>query len=84
MNRIALMYLAAVSMIAAPQNGAVPAGNPANGKVLFTKIGCFQCHGYAGQGGRAGASLVPMALKEAVAVVRSGQPALLDVWTQPR
>jgi thiamine pyrophosphate-dependent acetolactate synthase large subunit-like protein len=24
------------------------------------------------------------ALKEAVAVVRSGQPALLDVWTQPR
>ena len=24
------------------------------------------------------------ALKEAVAVVKSGQPALLNVWTQPR
>jgi thiamine pyrophosphate-dependent acetolactate synthase large subunit-like protein len=29
------------------------------------------------------AQLAP-ALKEAVAVVKSGQPALLDVWTQPR
>jgi thiamine pyrophosphate-dependent acetolactate synthase large subunit-like protein len=29
------------------------------------------------------ADLAP-ALKEAVAVVRSGQPALLNVWTQPR
>ena len=58
MNKILVLCLAAVSMIAAQ-----PAGNVANGKVLFTKIGCFQCHGYAGQGGRAGASLVPMALK---------------------
>ena len=24
------------------------------------------------------------ALKEAIAVVKSGQPALLNVWTQPR
>jgi acetolactate synthase-1/2/3 large subunit len=29
-------------------------------------------------------ALLGPALKEAVAVVRSGQPALLDVWTQPR
>jgi acetolactate synthase I/II/III large subunit len=29
------------------------------------------------------ADLAP-AIKEAVAVVKSGQPALLNVWTQPR
>ena len=38
-------------------------GDAATGKILFTKIGCFQCHGYAGQGGRAGARLVPTQLK---------------------
>ena len=29
-------------------------------------------------------ALLASALKEAVAVVKSGQPALLNVWTQPR
>jgi ubiquinol-cytochrome c reductase cytochrome c subunit len=33
-----------------------------DGKVLFTKIGCFECHGYVGQGGAAGARIAPMAL----------------------
>jgi hypothetical protein len=28
--------------------------------------------------------LLGPAIKEAVAVVKSGQPALLNVWTQPR
>jgi mono/diheme cytochrome c family protein len=46
---------------AAQQNS--PAGDAVQGKALFTKIGCFQCHGYAGQGGRAGARLVPMPLQ---------------------
>jgi mono/diheme cytochrome c family protein len=63
MNRIVLLCIAAFSMAAAPQNGAVPSGNVANGKILFTKIGCYQCHGYAGQGGRAGARIVPTELK---------------------
>jgi mono/diheme cytochrome c family protein len=29
-------------------------GNSENGKRLFEKVGCFQCHGYAAQGGRDG------------------------------
>ena len=29
-------------------------------------------------------ALLAPAIKEAVAVVKSGQPALLNVWTQPR
>ena len=34
-------------------------GNADNGKKLFTKFGCYECHGYQGQGGGAGAKLAP-------------------------
>lgn len=33
-------------------------GDAANGKKLFETIGCFECHGYAGQGGAAGPKLI--------------------------
>jgi ubiquinol-cytochrome c reductase cytochrome c subunit len=36
-------------------------GNVENGKRLFLKDGCYECHGYAGQGG-AGARLAPKVL----------------------
>ncbi len=35
-----------------------PAGNSANGKRLFENVGCFECHGWAGQGGGAGPKLI--------------------------
>ena len=28
------------------------AGNAENGKTLYVQVGCYQCHGYAGQGAR--------------------------------
>jgi mono/diheme cytochrome c family protein len=34
-------------------------GNADHGKQLFTKDGCYQCHGYVGQGGNAGPRLAP-------------------------
>ena len=37
----------------------MPAGNAENGKTLFIKNGCYQCHNYQGQGGAAGARLAP-------------------------
>lgn len=37
---------------------AFPA-DAAHGKTLFVKDGCYQCHGYQGQGGAAGARLAP-------------------------
>jgi mono/diheme cytochrome c family protein len=40
------------------------AGNVENGKRLFLKDGCYECHGYAGQGG-AGARLAPRVLATA-------------------
>ena len=56
MKILATLFFATALTAAAQPNG----GDPAKGKALFTKIGCFQCHGYAGQGGRAGARIVPM------------------------
>jgi len=45
---------------------SAPAGNPAgnkdNGKKQFERAGCWECHGYAGQGGRDGARLADTAL----------------------
>jgi ubiquinol-cytochrome c reductase cytochrome c subunit len=32
--------------------GSAPAGNAENGKTLYAQIGCYQCHGLAGQGAR--------------------------------
>jgi ubiquinol-cytochrome c reductase cytochrome c subunit len=32
--------------------GSAPAGNAENGKALYAQIGCYQCHGLAGQGAR--------------------------------
>src|SRR6185312_232360 len=48
-----------------------PAGNVENGKRLFVKAGCYECHGYAGQGG-AGVRLAPKVLPAAafIAYVR--------------
>ena len=39
-------------------DAAAPAGNADNGKKLWNTVGCYQCHGYAGQGG-VGARLAP-------------------------
>lgn len=38
---------------------AAPAGNTANGKILYAKIGCYQCHSEQGQGGTQGPRLGP-------------------------
>ena len=44
----------------------------ANGKTLFTKYGCYECHGTQGQGTTAGARLAPkpIALAALIAYVR--------------
>jgi mono/diheme cytochrome c family protein len=49
----------AACVIASPGSAqTTPAGNPANGKRLFETVGCFECHGLAGQGGGAGPKLI--------------------------
>jgi len=46
--RLGLAALAAVLVLGAAP--ALAAGSPDKGKDNFTKYGCYQCHGYLGQG----------------------------------
>jgi ubiquinol-cytochrome c reductase cytochrome c subunit len=46
----------------AAQATPAPAGNADTGKKLFVSYGCYQCHGYEGQGGAAGPRLAPRPL----------------------
>lgn len=54
----------AVAQTPAPaaQPAPAPAGNAETGKKLFVSYGCWQCHGYEGQGGAAGPRLAPRPL----------------------
>jgi mono/diheme cytochrome c family protein len=45
------------ALIATGVAAQTPTGDAANGRQLFEKDGCYQCHGYAAQGGRDGARL---------------------------
>src|SRR5437899_5517574 len=51
----------ALLTLAAALPAQTPAGNPQNGKRIFEKYGCYQCHGFDGHGG-AGARLAPNAI----------------------
>ena len=57
---ILIMFsLVLVAQSPAPrQQNSGPAGNASNGRKLFVAYGCYECHGYEGQGG-AGARLAP-------------------------
>jgi mono/diheme cytochrome c family protein len=44
-----------------PAAAGAPAGNTQNGKRLYERDGCWQCHGFAGQGGRGVPDTVPLA-----------------------
>jgi mono/diheme cytochrome c family protein len=57
----ALLLLAASALLAqtpaaqGEKSEAAPAGNPETGKKIFTKDGCYECHGREGQGAAQGA-----------------------------
>ena len=42
--------------------GMCQTGDSANGQRLFLRDGCYECHGYAGQGGAAGARIAAIGL----------------------
>jgi mono/diheme cytochrome c family protein len=54
------------------------AASAEKGKVAFVKYGCWQCHGFQGQGGVAGAKLAPdpMPSEAFVAFVRTTNRAM--------
>lgn len=65
--RLILLVLAS-AVLALAQSG-----DAGKGKALFTKYGCYECHGTQGQGTTAGARLAPKppALAAMIAYVRS-------------
>jgi ubiquinol-cytochrome c reductase cytochrome c subunit len=46
---------AAAQVRAAPE----PSGDPKAGRQTFVAVGCFECHGYSGQGAETGPRLAP-------------------------
>jgi mono/diheme cytochrome c family protein len=57
---------------------APAAGSAEKGKVAYVQHGCWQCHGYRGQGGIAGKKLAPnpMPLEAMSAFVRNSAGAM--------
>jgi ubiquinol-cytochrome c reductase cytochrome c subunit len=50
-----LCFCCAIATVLSGQTPATrttaPAGSAQNGKTLFANVGCYQCHGFEGQGG---------------------------------
>ncbi len=57
-TRLLIVLLLAVGAISA-QTPLTPAGDTGNGRKLFDRFGCYECHGHEGQGGAAGVRLGP-------------------------
>jgi len=57
MRCVLIAALAVGGLLAAGFARAEPSA--ANGHTLFVKVGCYQCHGYQGQGGAAGPRIAP-------------------------
>ena len=64
MNFSFLRTLALAATAAAVFSGSAMAADAAKGKVAYVKNGCYQCHGFEGQGGQAGAKLAPKPMPE--------------------
>ena len=72
--RAILLSLAALAL----SQAALGAGTAEKGKATYVKHGCWQCHGFDGQGGSAGSKLAPspMALEAMSAFVRNTSGAM--------
>jgi len=59
-------------------------GNPENGKRLFLKDGCYQCHGQSGSGGLAGPRLAQTKLTQAafLTYVRNPAPGTMPAYRE--
>jgi ubiquinol-cytochrome c reductase cytochrome c subunit len=81
-----LVFLACAVLLTSASRGAyaqadkpaagdkAPAGNAQNGRLLFTKVGCYECHGRVAQGG-VGPRLGPHPLPLAAIIIYIHQPS---------
>jgi mono/diheme cytochrome c family protein len=65
MKAIIFATIVFTSVAAIAQQSVSPAASAQNGKKLYERDGCWECHGWAGQGGRDGARLADTALTTA-------------------
>jgi ubiquinol-cytochrome c reductase cytochrome c subunit len=54
-----LLLITAAGLLAVASSLALAAGSAEKGKAAFVKNGCWQCHGFAGQGSINGLKLAP-------------------------
>ena len=59
-----LRTLALAATAAGVLSSSAVAGDAAKGKIAYVKNGCYQCHGFMGQGGQAGSKLAPKPMPE--------------------
>ena len=74
MRFVISLAAAAVLLSGAAFAVEAPKGDPVKGQATFNKVGCYQCHGFQGQGGREGpriADPVPLAWPAFLAWVRT-------------
>ena len=57
MKTLLIFVATGIAALAQTKTSDTKPGDVANGKRLFERNGCYQCHGYWGQGGNAGARL---------------------------
>ena len=71
-----MKLLIALILLSLPVLAQTRAVDAQNGKRLFLKNGCYECHGYGGQGGAAGARLAQtkLTLPAFTAYVRNPAP----------
>ena len=56
---IVLLLISGVSIAAHGQDPETASGDADQGKEVFNDRGCYQCHGFEGHGGAAGARIAP-------------------------
>lgn len=62
--RLALIAAALTALLLVPAMNAARGADDravAHGRALFAQVGCYECHGYAGQGGAAGPHIAAIA-----------------------
>jgi len=59
MKTITLLLVAGAGVLALSSHLVFAAGSAEKGKAAFVKNGCWQCHGFVGQGAASGPKLAP-------------------------
>jgi ubiquinol-cytochrome c reductase cytochrome c subunit len=78
MRRVSVVALAVLAAGVMSDSGTARAASAEKGKVAYVQHGCWQCHGFQGQGGVTGPKLAPdpIAIEAFTAFVRTTDRAM--------